>query len=61
MNNFWKNIIRYPLFFISSMIGLILVILKPLINFIKVSSLKFFFVVVMIIILLLIIQNMLAL
>jgi hypothetical protein len=61
MNNFWKNIIRYPLFFISSMIGLILVILKPLINFIKTSSLKFFLIIIIIIILLLVIQNMLAL
>jgi hypothetical protein len=61
MNNFWKNIVRYPLFFISSMIGLILVILKPLINFIKTSSLKFLLIVIAIILLLLIIQNMLVL
>jgi uncharacterized membrane protein len=61
MDNFWKNIVRYPLFFISSMIGLILVILKPLINFIKTSSLKLFIVITIIIILLLIIQNILVL
>jgi hypothetical protein len=61
MNNFWKNIIRYPLFFISSMIGLISVIFKPLINFIKISSLKFCFVIVVMMLLLLIIQNMLVL
>jgi hypothetical protein len=61
MDNFWKNIVRYPLFFISSMIGLILVIIKPLINFIKASSLKFFCVITITIILLLIIQNMLVL
>ncbi|EJK54214.1 hypothetical protein THAOC_26184 [Thalassiosira oceanica] len=35
MNNFWTNIVRYPRFFISSLIGLILIILTPFRNFIK--------------------------
>ena len=29
MNNFWNNIFRYPRFFISSLTGLVLVILTP--------------------------------
>lgn len=35
MNDFWNNISRYPRFFISSLIGLILVILTPLRNLLK--------------------------
>ena len=35
MNDFWNNIIRYPRFFISSLIGLILVILTPFRNLFK--------------------------
>ena len=30
MSEFWKNISRYPRFFISSLVGSILVILTPL-------------------------------
>lgn len=32
---FWDNLLRYPRFFISSMIGLILVVLNPIINQLK--------------------------
>lgn len=32
---FWDNLLRYPRFFISSMIGLILVIINPIINQLK--------------------------
>jgi uncharacterized membrane protein len=35
MNEFWTNIVRYPRFFISSLIGLILIILTPLKNLFK--------------------------
>jgi hypothetical protein len=35
MNDFWTNIVRYPRFFISSLIGLILVILTPIRNLFK--------------------------
>jgi hypothetical protein len=35
MNNFWENILRYPRFFISSLAGLILVLLSPLKNLLK--------------------------
>nr|YP_011005121.1 hypothetical protein V2471_pgp013 [Analipus japonicus]WAM61984.1 hypothetical protein [Analipus japonicus] len=32
---FWDNLLRYPRFFISSMIGLVLTILIPFINQLK--------------------------
>nr|YP_011007646.1 hypothetical protein V2497_pgp014 [Syringoderma abyssicola]WAM65075.1 hypothetical protein [Syringoderma abyssicola] len=32
---FWENLFRYPRFFISSMIGLILILLNPIIKQIK--------------------------
>ena len=38
MNDFWSNIFRYPRFFVSSLIGLILVILSPLKNLLKVPK-----------------------
>jgi len=40
MNDFWNNISRYPRFFISSLIGLILVILAPFQNLFKVPKLR---------------------
>nr|YP_010201202.1 hypothetical chloroplast RF33 [Skeletonema costatum]UAM91740.1 hypothetical chloroplast RF33 [Skeletonema costatum]UAM91880.1 hypothetical chloroplast RF33 [Skeletonema costatum] len=40
MNNFWTNIIRYPRFFISSMIGLVLIILTPFRNLFKTPKLR---------------------
>ena len=35
MIDFWTNILRYPRFFISSLVGLILVILTPVRNLFK--------------------------
>jgi hypothetical protein len=35
MNDFWTNILRYPRFFVSSLVGLILVILTPFRNLFK--------------------------
>lgn len=32
---FWQNLLRYPRFFISSMIGLILILLNPIITYLK--------------------------
>ena len=29
MNNFWENIARYPRFFISAMLGLLLILISP--------------------------------
>jgi len=40
MNNFWENIFRYPRFFISSLIGLILVIVTPFRNLFKINKLQ---------------------
>jgi hypothetical protein len=43
MNDFWNNISRYPRFFISSVAGLILVILAPFRNLLKVKKFRFIF------------------
>jgi hypothetical protein len=40
MNNFWENILRYPRFFISSFIGLILILLNPFKSFLKTAKLR---------------------
>jgi len=45
MNNFWTNIVRYPRFFISSMIGLILIILTPFRNLFKTSKLRWVLII----------------
>ena len=45
MSDFWNNISRYPRFFISSMVGLILVILAPLKNLLKVPKLRILLIV----------------
>lgn len=49
MSDFWNNISRYPRFFISSMVGLILVILAPLKNLLKVPKLRIILIVSVII------------
>jgi len=64
MNNFWTNIVRYPRFFISSMVGLILVILTPFRNLFKTPKLRLFlilFSLVFILSLYFIIRNMVGL
>jgi len=48
MNDFWNNISRYPRFFISSLIGLILVILTPLRNLFKIKKFRFIFPIIFI-------------
>ena len=45
MNDFWNNVSRYPRFFISSLAGLILVILAPFKNLFKIKKLRFFVIV----------------
>jgi uncharacterized membrane protein len=45
MNNFWENILRYPRFFISSLAGLILVLLSPLKNLLKTTKSRVILVV----------------
>jgi len=44
MNNFWTNVVRYPRFFISSMVGLILIILTPFRNLFKTPKLRLFLI-----------------
>ena len=64
MNNFWNNIFRYPRFFISSVAGLILVILTPFKSLFKTSKLRTFlaiFILIFCITLCSIIKSMLAL
>ena len=61
MNDFWTNISRYPRFFISSLAGLILVILTPFKNVFKVPKLRIFLIIsffLFLLLLYLIIQNM---
>ena len=41
MNDFWTNVSRYPRFFISSLIGLILVIIAPFRNLFKIKKFRF--------------------
>jgi hypothetical protein len=45
MNNFWNNVLRYPRFFISSVAGLIIIILTPFKNLFKIRKLRFFLVI----------------
>jgi len=64
MNDFWNNISRYPRFFVSSLIGLILVILAPFKNLFKIPKLRILLIIsflVFILILYFIIRNMVGL
>ena len=45
MSDFWNNISRYPRFFISSLAGLILVILTPFKNLFKIKKLRFLVII----------------
>ena len=40
MSDFWDNVSRYPRFFISSLVGLILIILTPFRNLLKIKKLR---------------------
>ena len=40
MSDFWTNLSRYPRFFISSMAGLILIILAPFRNLFKIKKFR---------------------
>ena len=64
MNDFLNNISRYPRFLISSLIGLVLVILTPFRNLFKIKKFRFILPVLFLgflFILYLIIKNMVAL
>lgn len=45
MNDFWNNISRYPRFFISSVVGLLLIISSPFRNLFKIPKLRIFIVI----------------
>jgi hypothetical protein len=49
MSDFWNNISRYPRFFISSVAGLILVILAPFKNLLKIKKFQFILPIVIIV------------
>ena len=64
MNNFLENILRYPRFFVSSLAGLILVLLSPLKNLLKTKKSRFIlllFFLTFFVSLYLIIKNMVGL
>lgn len=64
MDNFLKNIVRYPRFFISSVLGLIFVILSPFKNLVKTTKSRIFLILFLILfftILQSILKNMLSL
>ena len=64
MNDFWNNVSRYPRFFISSLAGLILIILTPFRNLFKIKKLRFIllsFIFVSLMLLFIIIKSMTAL
>ena len=43
MNDFWTNVSRYPRFFISSLAGLILILLTPFRNLLKIKKFRIVF------------------
>lgn len=46
---FWENLIRYPRFFISSIFGLILILINPLILYLKnFNSRKFVILIIVV-------------
>ena len=48
MSDFWTNVSRYPRFFISSLAGLILIILTPFRNLLKIKKFRIILPVVLI-------------
>ena len=64
MSDFWNNISRYPRFFISSLAGLILVILAPFRNLFKIKKFRIIlpiFTILFILVLYFIVADMTAL
>lgn len=59
--NFLENLLRYPRFFLSSMLGLILILISPLLEPAKSKKTKMFFGVFSIIVLLIILFNIIYL
>nr|YP_010206581.1 Ycf33 [Alaria crispa]YP_010206722.1 Ycf33 [Alaria marginata]YP_010206863.1 Ycf33 [Alaria esculenta]UAX22024.1 Ycf33 [Alaria sp. PI001]UAX22165.1 Ycf33 [Alaria sp. PI20]UAX22588.1 Ycf33 [Alaria sp. TTB000023]UAX22729.1 Ycf33 [Alaria sp. TTB000026]UAX22870.1 Ycf33 [Alaria sp. TTB000053] len=60
---FWDNLLRYPRFFISSMLGLILILLTPIIEQLKKFNDKriiYFFLISILVTLFCILKEMLS-
>ena len=53
MNDFWNNISRYPRFFISSLVGLILIIIAPFKNLFKIKKLRLILIIFFLLVILL--------
>ena len=53
MNDFWNNISRYPRFFISSLAGLILVIIAPFRNLFKIKKFRIFLIIFFVLVIIL--------
>ena len=45
MSDFWNNVSRYPRFFVSSLVGSILVILAPFKNLFKIPKFRILLVI----------------
>jgi len=61
MNDFWNNVSRYPRFFISSLVGLMLIILTPFRNLFKIQKFRIIlgiFLILFIVLLYTILKNM---
>jgi hypothetical protein len=48
MSDFWTNVSRYPRFFISSLAGLILIIVTPFRNLLKIKKFRILFPLILI-------------
>jgi len=53
MNDFWNNVSRYPRFFISSLAGLILIILTPFRNLFKIQKFRIILIIFLLLFLIL--------
>ena len=63
MSDFWNNILRYPRFFISSLAGLIVIILEPFKNLFKIKKIRNVLTVILILFILVlyfILKNMIG-
>jgi hypothetical protein len=46
MPEFWENVFRFPRFFISSMLGLVFIIIGPFLNLLRRPQTTFIFIVI---------------
>lgn len=46
MPEFWENVLRFPRFFISSMLGLVFIIIGPFLNLLRRPQTAILFVVI---------------